>query len=49
VNSPQVVDALVDLAIKTVLACNSWGNQPEKDILGLELKNGYTKFKVKYQ
>ena len=46
VDSPEVVNALVNLAVIGVLACDGGGNEPEEHILCLKLKDGYTKFKV---
>jgi hypothetical protein len=46
VNSPQVVNAFMNLTIKAVLAGNGWCEQPEEDILCLELENRYRDLKL---
>lgn len=38
-DSPEVVDALVDVAVVVVLAGNSGSNQPEEHILSLQLED----------
>jgi hypothetical protein len=45
-NSPEVVNSLVNLAVIGVLAGDGRSNEPEEHILCLKLKDGYTKFKV---
>jgi hypothetical protein len=45
-DSPKIVNALVNLAVIGVLAGNGRSNEPEEDILSLKLKDGYTEFKV---
>jgi len=45
-DSPEVVNALVNLAVIGVLAGDCGSNQPEEHILSLKLKDGYTEFKV---
>jgi len=45
-DSPEVVNALVNLAVIRVLAGDCGSNQPEEHILSLKLKDGYTEFKV---
>jgi len=45
-DSPEVVNALVNLTVIRVLAGDCGSNQPEEHILSLKLKDGYTEFKV---
>ena len=45
-DSPEVVNALVNLAVIGVLAGDGGSDEPEEHILCLKLKDGYTKFKV---
>ena len=40
---PQAVDALVDVAVEVGLARHGWGNEPEKDILDLQLEHRYNR------
>jgi hypothetical protein len=41
-DAPQVVDALVDVAIVVVLAGAGRGNEPEEHVLYLQLEDSYT-------
>ena len=43
VDSPHVVNALMNVAIVIVLTCDCWGNEPEKHVLDLQLIDGYKK------
>lgn len=45
-DSPEVVNALVNLTVIRVLGGDCGSNQPEEHILSLKLKDGYTEFKV---
>ena len=44
VHSPHVINSLVDVAIVEIFAGYSWGKEPEKYILGFQLKHGYKYF-----
>lgn len=46
VNFPQVVNSLVNVAVEAVLAGNSGGEEPEEDILCLQLENCYRDLKL---
>lgn len=43
VDSPHVVNALMNVAIVIVLTCDCGGNEPEKHVLNLQLIDGYKK------
>lgn len=46
VNFPQVVNALVNVAVEAVLAGNGGGEEPEEDVLCLQLEYGYRDLKL---
>jgi hypothetical protein len=47
VDSPQVVNTLVDLAVVAISAGDCGSNQPEEHVLGLQFEDGYTQFEVR--
>jgi hypothetical protein len=40
---PDVIDALVNVAVVVILAGHGWGKQPEEHVLSLQLEDGYIK------
>jgi len=41
VDAPEIVDALVNVAVVVVLASDGGSDQPEKDILNFQLEHRY--------